>query len=192
MSSIVASVEGVTQLNSGQQGLFLLVQNLRKAKFRVHLKRRNGRVKLMVFLMHNFSSIQVSVQFSFADSFWTLFSLKKFTLIHQELLLRQFLLKKIWWHRHWCQRLVKRALHRKAQWHLVVCSLRVISLILWSILVFQVSCSHSLCRYNLIYSCQKRSKSIVQMLSFLLSTKVLMHHIPHCCFGLVWTLFPDL
>ncbi|XP_057522211.1 elongator complex protein 5 [Amaranthus tricolor] len=52
MSSIVASVEGVTQLNSGQQGLFLLVQNLRKAKFRVHLKRRNGRVKLMSEEVH--------------------------------------------------------------------------------------------------------------------------------------------
>ncbi|KMT18562.1 hypothetical protein BVRB_2g026960 [Beta vulgaris subsp. vulgaris] len=47
MCSIVASVEGITQLKSGQQGLFLLEQNLRKAKLRVRLKRRNGRVRLM-------------------------------------------------------------------------------------------------------------------------------------------------
>lgn len=47
MSSIVASVEGATQLKSGQGGL--LEQNLRKAKLRVRLKRRNGRVRVMVF-----------------------------------------------------------------------------------------------------------------------------------------------
>ncbi|XP_021763573.1 elongator complex protein 5-like [Chenopodium quinoa] len=44
-SSIVASVEGSTQLKNGQQGL--LEQNLRRAKLRVRLKRRNGRVRLM-------------------------------------------------------------------------------------------------------------------------------------------------
>lgn len=50
MSSIVASVEGTTQLKGGQQGL--LEQNLRKAKLRVRLKRRNGRVRLMSEEVH--------------------------------------------------------------------------------------------------------------------------------------------
>ncbi|KNA25865.1 hypothetical protein SOVF_001720 [Spinacia oleracea] len=50
MSSIVASVEGATQLKSGQGGL--LEQNLRKAKLRVRLKRRNGRVRVMSEEVH--------------------------------------------------------------------------------------------------------------------------------------------
>ncbi|KAL2897043.1 Elongator complex protein 5 [Bienertia sinuspersici] len=52
MSSIVASVESTAQLKSGQQGLFLLEQNLRKAKLRMRLKRRNGRVRLMSEEIH--------------------------------------------------------------------------------------------------------------------------------------------
>uniref|UniRef100_A0A803LAW6 Elongator complex protein 5 n=1 Tax=Chenopodium quinoa TaxID=63459 RepID=A0A803LAW6_CHEQI len=58
-SSIVASVEGSTQLKNGQQGL--LEQNLRRAKLRVRLKRRNGRVRLML--------LDSVVQISFADTF---------------------------------------------------------------------------------------------------------------------------
>lgn len=51
MSSMVANVEVVNHLKSGQQGnsdsLSLLEQNVRKGKLRVRFKRRNGRVRLM-------------------------------------------------------------------------------------------------------------------------------------------------
>lgn len=51
LSSIVASVEGVSQLKSAllgsSDGLPLLEQNARKSRFRVRFKRRNGRVRLM-------------------------------------------------------------------------------------------------------------------------------------------------
>ncbi|KAL9226537.1 hypothetical protein vseg_002339 [Gypsophila vaccaria] len=48
MCSIVASVEGIAL----QPGLSLLQQNVRKAKLRVRLKRRNGRVRLMLEDIH--------------------------------------------------------------------------------------------------------------------------------------------
>ena len=54
LSSIVANVEGVTQQKGAQlgisDGLPLLEQNIRKGKFRLRFKRRNGRVRLMVWL----------------------------------------------------------------------------------------------------------------------------------------------
>lgn len=56
LSSIVASVEGVTQQKGAQlgisDGLPLLQRNASKGKFRVRFKRRNGRVRLMSEEIH--------------------------------------------------------------------------------------------------------------------------------------------
>lgn len=52
MSSMVACLEPINQLTNGQAGeldnLPLVEQNLKKGKFNVRFKRRNGRVRLMV------------------------------------------------------------------------------------------------------------------------------------------------